>query len=146
MWMPFLRQSLYPLLDVTKAGDTYTIKQQEGPFLHNPESELPENEEYNWQYPMVLRHTEIGGASTGEKYMKAGVEVQVKSNGLLKFNSAQTSFHRVKYDEQLRKDFISKLEADHTQFHELDRTGLMDDAFHLAISGDYRNGNIHCDY
>ena len=76
--MPFLRQSLYPLLDISRSGDTYTIKQKEGPFLHNAESELPENTEYNWQYPMVLRHTEVGGAS-GEKLLKAGAEVQVKS-------------------------------------------------------------------
>ena len=139
MWMPFLRQSLYPLLDITRSGDTYTIKQKQGPFLHNPDSELPENTEYNWQYPMVLRHTEVGGAS-GEKLMKAGAEVTVKSTGLLKFNSAQTSFHRCKYDQQLRSEFIAALENNHQQFHELDRTGLMDDAFHLAISGDYRQG------
>ena len=88
---------------------------------------------------MILRHTEVGGAS-GEKLMNAGAEVKVTSTGLLKFNSAQTSFHRCKYDQQLRSEFIAALENNHQQFHELDRTGLMDDGFHLAISGDYRKG------
>ena len=56
LWMPFLRQPLYPLYEVSQTDSSWQLTQKEGPFLHNPESisELPSSD-YNYKYPMIIR-------------------------------------------------------------------------------------------
>ena len=53
---------------------------------------------------------------------------------MIKLNRGQTGYYRVKYDASLRRKLIDQLLSDHTVLDELDRTGLIDDAFNLAIA------------
>ena len=53
---------------------------------------------------------------------------------MIKLNRGQTGYYRVKYDASLRRKLIDQLLRDHTVLDELDRTGLIDDAFNLAIA------------
>ena len=70
LWMPFLRQPLYPLLKVSKSGNKLTVVQAKNdagdfvPFLHSPESELEESV-YEWQYPMIVRYDTTGKFQSG---------------------------------------------------------------------------------
>ena len=66
-------------------------------------------------------------SANGQLEIPAGTE-------LVKLNRGQTGYYRVKYDEGLRRKLIDQLLADHTVLDELDRTGLIDDAFNLAIA------------
>jgi len=139
LWMPFLRQPLYPLYEVTVNSNTLTVKQTERPFLHNPNAELAENE-FEWKYPMIIRYTTYGAASpeTHVKLLKSGESKTISiGDEIVKFNTGQTGFYRTKYDDAMRRKLSNALKSDMTQFADLDRVGLMDDAFHLAISGDY---------
>lgn len=107
--------------------------------MHNPESaaDLPASD-YDYKYPMIIRYT--CGNKTGEVLFKGEATVAksvCNEDDVVKFNSRQTSFHRVKYDQTMRKDLESFLKTNPMAMDEMDRTGLMDDAFHLAIAGEY---------
>jgi len=90
---------------VAENTDTWIITQKSGPFLHNPDSasDLPESE-YDYKYPMIIRY--ICGDKTGEILFKEGEakikKSECKSEDVIKFNPKQTSFHRVKYNTQMR--------------------------------------------
>jgi len=142
LWMPFLRQPLYPLLDVKKAGNKLSVSQAKDgnnfiPFLHNPDADLGESA-FDWQYPMIIRYESTDGAESGEKLLKSGgsVEIETKSK-TIKLNKNQTCFYRTKYDAELQAELVSILNEQPLSIDVMDRVGLMDDAFHLAISGDY---------
>jgi len=143
LWMPFLRQPLYPLLEVKKAGNNKLsvsqAKDENGefiPFLHNPEAELGESA-FDWKYPMIIRYQSTDGEDSGEKLLSSGGVVEIESTKTVKLNKNQTCFYRTKYDEQLQAELVSILNEKPGSIDVMDRVGLMDDAFHLAISGDY---------
>ena len=145
LWMPFLRQPLYPLLEVTKSGDKLTISQAKNadgkfiPFLHNPDAELGESD-FDWKYPMIVRYESVDGSDSGEKLLKSGESIEISSSETIKLNKNQTCFYRTKYDDKLQSELVNILNNKPNTIDEMDRVGLMDDAFHLAISGDYTYG------
>lgn len=131
LFLPFFRQPLYPLVSVDLVGDTLKIKQGDRPFLHNPDSELAESE-FGYQYSVILRWTQ-----TEEEQIIGNSEIEVPAtNGVIKLNRGQTGYYRVKYDGVLQQRIIDQLNTAHTEIDELDRTGLIDDAFNLAIAGE----------
>ena len=68
-------------------------------------------------------------------FFSANGQVEIGAgSGLIKLNRGQTGYYRVKYDASLRRKLIDQLLRDHTVLDELDRTGLIDDAFNLAIA------------
>ena len=79
------------------------------------------------------------GGSQGKALLEAGksISIDVPNGKTIKLNNHQTSFHRTYYSKELQSELVEVLKSNPLSLHEMDRVGLMDDAFHLAISGDY---------
>jgi aminopeptidase N len=74
----------------------------------------------------------------GDKAFQSPLTIPSSASDLVKLNKGQTGYYRVKYSENLRTQLVEQLNTDHTVFEELDRTGLIDDSFNLAIAGEIK--------
>ncbi|CBY36432.1 unnamed protein product [Oikopleura dioica] len=129
---PFLKQALYPLLTAKIEGNDIVITQGDRPFLHNADSTLPEAE-YNFKYSLVVSSNQNDRAW----FSSTASEIRFpKPTGseIFKLNSGQKGYYRVKYEGKgtLNDELVGNIE----KLDEMDRMGVVDDAFNLAISGD----------
>lgn len=128
----------YPVLKITKkgAGNKYTVSQER--FLYDRKTNVTSKYKSPFNYTWVVPFTYITNGSsvpTPKPLNLTSVEIEWNGRGWLKGNGGQTGFYRVNYEQMQWDQMAKQLGADHEDFKDTDRAGLLDDAFNLARAG-----------
>lgn len=120
------KQTGFPLVDVQTVPDSSTFRIQQRRYRVE--------DECTWPIPLtwIVKDLETlsGAAFVDEK--ESQVVIPRSPNAVVKFNSGQVGFFRVKYSKQ----FLEKLAEAYSSFSEIDRSGIMNDVLSLASSGE----------
>lgn len=136
------RQMGFPYLNitVTNNGGTTTVKAVQKRFLADISTDYDESESpYRYRWHIYLNYITNDG-TTGQQWLNKidektfNVAADV-TNGWIKFNVNQTGFYRVLYPESIWHSFSQQLQLDPTIMTDVDKSGLIDDAFNLARGG-----------
>ncbi|XP_015590291.1 glutamyl aminopeptidase isoform X2 [Cephus cinctus] len=129
------RQMGFPVVNVSRSGNVYTLKQKR--FLADAEAKYDPNESnyrYRWTIPITYTTNE-NSRSTLVWFDKDQDDLVIKveeSVKWVKFNKDQVGYYRVNYEEKEWNLLATILQSDHMKFSASDRTHLLEDAFSLA--------------
>ncbi|KYN43680.1 Glutamyl aminopeptidase [Trachymyrmex septentrionalis] len=132
------RQEGFPVVNVKKSGNNYTLTQKR--FLDDQDAKSDPSKssyEYRWTIPIVYI-TNRNEVPTLVWFDKDANEVVIEVDERTKWfklNAGQVGFYRVNYNEEW-ETFNELLQSHHTRISMLDRANLLDDLFSLAEAGE----------
>ncbi|KAG5331089.1 AMPE aminopeptidase, partial [Acromyrmex charruanus] len=132
------RQEGFPVVNVKKFGNNYTLTQKR--FLDDQDAKSDPSKSsygYRWTIPIVYI-TNRNEVPTLVWFDKDANEVVIEVDERTKWfklNAGQVGFYRVNYNEEW-ETFNELLRSRHTRISMLDRANLLDDLFSLAETGE----------
>ncbi|EGI70560.1 Glutamyl aminopeptidase [Acromyrmex echinatior] len=132
------RQEGFPVVNVKKSGNNYTLTQKR--FLDDQDAKSDPSKSsygYRWTIPIVYI-TNRNEVPTLVWFDKDANEVVIEVDERTKWfklNAGQVGFYRVNYNEEW-ETLNELLRSHHTRISMLDRANLLDDLFSLAEAGE----------
>jgi len=130
-------QTGYPILTVSSAAAGYATISQRRYLASGPDSLTSAESAVAWKVPLRAGAFFPGvpgllkGGSSSEATFEVSEDALKRSGGALKLNLGQTGFYRVAYDASHRSSLIPAI----PKMHEVDRVGIVSDAFACGASG-----------
>ncbi|XP_076074224.1 glutamyl aminopeptidase-like [Mytilus galloprovincialis] len=136
------RQMGFPYINITitSTGSKTTVKAVQKRFLADINTIYDENEsDYRYRWYVFLDYVTSDGHS-GNVWMNREDEKTFDvpanlTNGWIKFNVNQTGFYRVLYPDNIWKSIANQLEMNPSIMRDVEKSGLINDAFNLARGG-----------
>nr|XP_022316112.1 glutamyl aminopeptidase-like [Crassostrea virginica] len=138
------RQMGFPYINITMAttGTKTIVVATQRRFLADKATEFDPTESpfrYKW-YVYLDYLLSTGGAGHAwinqtEDQVTFEIDVPLLTSGWIKFNRLQKGFYRVNYPEFMWSKFSVVLQTDNSIMNNVDKAGLIDDAFNLARAG-----------
>ncbi|XP_021919323.1 endoplasmic reticulum aminopeptidase 1-like isoform X2 [Zootermopsis nevadensis] len=137
------RQMGFPLVTISREGNTITAKQKRFILTVNLNNEAEEmnNESvspfgYKWYVPLSYFTDQHIGKVHHIWMNMSDVKFDIPADTIwIKMNVNQSGFYRVTYSDDMWQSIISALQHNHTVFSPADRASLIDDAFTLCRAG-----------
>ncbi|XP_046435909.1 glutamyl aminopeptidase-like isoform X1 [Neodiprion fabricii] len=129
------RQMGFPVVNVVRNGDVYTLTQKR--FLADPKATYNSSESnygYKWTIPITYT-TSASSKPTLVWFDKHASSLSItldKSVQWIKLNKDQIGYYRVNYEKAEWMALSNVLQYNHKTFSASDRTHLLEDAFSLA--------------
>ncbi|XP_052085151.1 aminopeptidase N-like [Mytilus californianus] len=144
----WILQQNYPTVSITKEGGDLRLSQTR--YVVEPENVNEDNSsplEYKWVIPVTfttnrnLRFDQTDKDITwmdrnGSDVVISGVMSKASSSDWYIGNLMQYGYYRVNYPEENWYNLINQLRTDHTVIPPINRAQIINDAWHLAKSGD----------
>ncbi|CAC5387004.1 ANPEP [Mytilus coruscus] len=144
----WILQQNYPAVRITKEGDDLRLSQSRYVVdLENVDEDSSSAFEYKWVIPVTfttnrnLRFDQTDKDITwmdrdGSDVVLSGVMSKASSSDWYIGNLMQYGYYRVNYPEENWYNLINQLKTDHTVIPPINRAQIINDAWHLAKSGD----------
>ncbi|XP_061175207.1 glutamyl aminopeptidase-like [Saccostrea echinata] len=138
------RQMGFPYINVTMQtqGSKTIVSATQSRFLADKSTVFnPSESPFGYKWYVYLDYMLSGGGSghfwinRTQDQVTFDVAATFDSSGWIKFNRLQKGFYRVNYPENMWSRFSSQLQTDNSKFSNVDKAGLIDDAFNLARAG-----------
>ncbi|KAG7213582.1 hypothetical protein KM043_002837 [Ampulex compressa] len=133
------RQKGFPVVNVKKSGNIYTLTQKR--FLADPDA-VSDPSESDYGYKWTIPITYITNRTSTPKLVwfdKDAADLVIEINDpvdWVKFNADQVGYYRVNYEADVWDTLNNLLRHYHKRLSVSDRTHLLEDAFSMAAAGE----------
>lgn len=124
-----------PVVNIVRL-DEETATADQRRFLIYPDAKHHHSSPFNYRWNIPLTYITQKNNRSVQVWMNRGsASIKwLKTSGWIKANVDQIGYYRVNYEKSNWKALVNQLNTDHAVLNAADRSGLIDDAFHLARS------------